>query len=266
MSYYIYWLNHVFPLHTAPVIFAEVFYNENEDEASENGDEFALVILSVVKLVITIFVLFFVDKLGRLFFLKTGATIITVSLLSIAISLTVGWEETTVTESGKVEHVHSPLQDALVLIGCSGVVTGFALSYGLVWLIASELSPSHIRGRMLGFFAVLTHGCAALVASTFLSDQEKYGDVYPFWVYFCCSLASLAFIFAAVPETEGVDGCVSDDIESLLDETSFWKKDNPIFLYFGRCKKKSPIHHDEIIRIDLCFDDVVATNRRHTFV
>lgn len=251
------------------MIFAEVFYDEEEQAASENGDEFALVILGMLKLLITLFVLFSVDKFGRLFFLKAGATIVTVSLLFVAISLSVSWEETVVTQSGEIEYFHSTMQDVLVLIGCTGVVTGFALSYGPVWLIASELSPSSIRGRMLGFFTVLTHGCAALVTYTFISDQEEYGNARPFWIYFVFSLAGLAFFFVAVPETVGVDGCECEDVESLLDESPFWSwsKNSLISRCFGQCrdgfKMKTPAQ--EVTRIDLGFDDVVDTNGRPSF-
>jgi len=164
----------------------------------------------------------------------------------------------------------------LVLIGCTGVVAGFALSYGPVtWLVTAELSPSSIRGRMLGFYTVLTHGCAALVSYTFLSGQEKYGEAYPFWLYFFCSLASFAFIIAAVPETGGVTGSDGEDVESLLDDTLFWSKDNPLYrclrpvLRFlpctGGCKKQNS--QQELGRIDSCFDDVDGpmSGRRPSF-
>lgn len=214
---------------TAPVIFAEVFYNYDEEEAAKNGDAIAsellttTIILGVVKFVITTFVLFEVDKLGRRFLLKAGAGIVTVSLLFMAMGFTVGLEDVQVTASGDAELVHSNYQEALAVIGCTGVVAGYALSYGpITWLVTSELSPSSIRGRMLGFYTVLTHGSAALVSYTFLSGQDKYGEAYPFWLYFFCSLASFAFIIAAVPETGGIAGSDGEDVESLLDDTLFW--------------------------------------------
>jgi hypothetical protein len=261
---------HINIINYAPVIFAEVFYNYNEEEASENGGTIAsellttTIILGVVKFVITTFVLLEVDKLGRRFLLKAGAGIVTVSLLFLAIGFTVGLEDTRVTESGAEELVHSSVQEALVLIGCTGVVAGFALSYGpITWLVTSELSPSSIRGRLLGFYTVLTHGCAALVSYTFLSGQEKHGEAYPFWLYFFCSLASFAFIWVGVPETGGVTGSDGEDVESLLDDTLFWSKDNPIYArccrpLFGTCPVgcKRNTSMQEVARIDSCFDDV----------
>mmetsp|Transcript_59539 Transcript_59539/g.126569 ORF Transcript_59539/g.126569 Transcript_59539/m.126569 type:complete len:602 (+) Transcript_59539:294-2099(+) len=260
---------HINIINYAPVIFAEVFYNYDEEEASENGDAIATelltttIILGVVKFVITTFVLFEVDKLGRRFLLKAGAGIVTVSLLLLAISFTVRLEDTQVTKSGETELVHSSYQEAMALIGCTGVVAGFALSYGpITWLVTSELSPSSIRGRMLGFYTVLTHGSAAIVSYTFLSGQEKYGEAYPFWLYFFCSLASFAFIVAAVPETGGVAGGDGDDVESLLDDTLFWSKDNPLYRCFGPFVAACPVgcnrskSEHELGRIDSCFDDV----------
>jgi len=261
---------HINIINYAPVIFAEVFYNYKEDEAAENGGAIAselmttTIILGVVKFIITTFVLFEVDKLGRRFLLKAGAGIVTVSLLFLAIGFSVNMENTQFTESGETELVHSSFQRALVLIGCTGVIAGFALSYGpITWLVTSELSPSSIRGRMLGFYTVITHGSAAIVSYTFLSGQEKYGEAFPFWLYFFCSLAGWAFIVGAVPETGGVTGSDGEDVESLLDDTLFWSKDNPLYRccrpVFGcpcpiGCKKNHS--QQELGRIDSCFDDV----------
>jgi hypothetical protein len=116
---------------------------------------------------------------------------------------------------------------------------------------------------MLGFYTVLTHGSAALVSYTFLSGQEKHGEAYPFWIYFGCSLASFAFIVLAVPETGGVAGSDGEDVESLLDDTVFWSKDNPIYRCFSPLFRTCPAgciknntSQQELGRIDSCFDDV----------
>ena len=207
---------------------------------------------------------FQVDHLGRLFLMKAGVGIITVSLLFLAFAFSVRWEDKYVTDSGQTDLSHSKIQHALVLIGCTGVVAGFALSYGAInWLITSELSPSSIRGRMLGVSTVLNHGCAALVSFTFLSGQEKYGAAMPFWLYFFCSFASFVFIIVAVPETGGVAGGDGEDVDSILDDTLFWSKDNPLYRFLAPylgcpcsvvCGKRES---DEELRrnIDSCFDD-----------
>eukprot|EP00574_Skeletonema_japonicum_P003136 CAMPEP_0201723570 /NCGR_PEP_ID=MMETSP0593-20130828/7584_1 /ASSEMBLY_ACC=CAM_ASM_000672 /TAXON_ID=267983 /ORGANISM="Skeletonema japonicum, Strain CCMP2506" /LENGTH=580 /DNA_ID=CAMNT_0048214699 /DNA_START=131 /DNA_END=1870 /DNA_ORIENTATION=- len=218
---------HINIINYAPVIFAEVFFNYSEEEAAKNGEAIATellnttIILGVVKFVITTFVLFEVDKLGRRFLLKAGAGTVTVSLFFLALAFSVNLEDVeSISASGEIEYVHSDYQHVLALIGCTGVVSGFALSYGpITWLVVAELSPSSIRGRMLGFYTVLTHGCAAIISYTFLSGQSMHGEAFPFWLYFSLSLVSFVFIIIAVPDTGGVVGSDVDDVESILDNT-----------------------------------------------
>jgi MFS family permease len=261
---------HINIINYAPVIFAEVFYNYNEEEAAKNGGVIAsellntTVILGVVKFVITTFVLFEVDKLGRRFLLKVGAGTVTVSLLFLALAFSVKLEDVK-SEFGseEVEHSHSNYQAALAVIGCTGVVSGFALSYGpITWLVVAELSPSSIRGRILGFYTVLTHGMAALISYTFLSGQALHGESFPFWLYFIFSLISFFFILVAIPETGGVAGSDVDDVESLLDETWFWSSDNPLSILCrpflacpAGCNKRQNRSREELGRIDSCFED-----------
>ncbi|KAL7453030.1 hypothetical protein ACHAWC_004727 [Mediolabrus comicus] len=263
---------HINIINYAPVIFAEVFYNYDEEEAEKNGSAIAsellntTIILGVVKFLITTFVLFEVDKLGRRFLLKAGAGTVTVSLLFLALAFSIRLENVeSVSESGEITYSHSNYQHALALIGCTGVVSGFALSYGpITWLVVSELSPSSIRGRMLGFYTVLTHGFAALISYTFLSGQAMHGESFPFWLYFILSLISFLFILIAVPETGGVAGSDVDDVESLLDETWFWNRnDNPLCIIFrpftmcptGCIKGGQHRSREELGRIDSCFDE-----------
>lgn len=258
---------HINIMNYAPVIFAEEFYDYDEETAAESGVIAAellttTIILGLVKFVITTFVLFQVDKLGRRFLLKAGAGIVTVSLLFLAIGFSVSLEVETISViTGELEYSHTEPQKFLVLIGTSGVVAGYALSYGPIsWLVTAELSPSSIRGRMLGFYTVLTHGSAAIVSYTFLSGQERHGLAFPFWLYFVFSLASFLFIYVAVPETGAVTGSDGEDVESLLDDMHFWSLDNPFNVCWCKmlglchiCKKTVP---EEMGRIDSCFDDV----------
>ena len=102
----------------APVISAEEFYEYDEETAAESGVICAellttTIILGLVKFVITTFVLFQVDKLGRRFLLKAGAGIVTVSLLFLAIGFSVSLEVETIT--GELEYSHMEPQKALVL-------------------------------------------------------------------------------------------------------------------------------------------------------
>jgi hypothetical protein len=249
----------------APIIFAEAFFDYDEEQATQDkavASELlsTTIILGVVKFVVTTFVLFEVDKLGRLFLMKTGAGLVSVSLFCLAIGFSVNLEISNESESGATAYVHSSFQKAMILIGSTGCVAGFALSYGpITWLLASELSPSSIRGRMLGFYTVLTHGSAALVSYTFLSGQVKYSEAAPFWLYFICSIVSCLFIVLAVPDTGDVD---DGDVESLLDELWFWGEDNPFYCCGNTAldckilnKRKKSQRGEEMGRINSCFEN-----------
>lgn len=254
----------------APVIFAEAFFDYDEEQATNDGAVASellstTIILGVVKFAVTTFVLFEVDKLGRLFLMKAGAGLVTVSLLCLATGFSVKLESTYEDASGDIEYQHTSFQKVMVLIGCAGCVAGFALSYGpITWLLASELSPASIRGKMLGFYTVLTHGSAALVSYTFLSGQVKYSEAAPFWLYFICSVVSWLFIVLAVPETGDVD---DGEVESLLDELWFWGEDNPLNCCthpaLDCTKRRNSERVDEMGRINSCFEDGSLDRSRH---
>lgn len=135
----------------APVIFAEAFFDYDEEQATEDeavATELlsTTIILGIVKLIVTTFVLFEVDRLGRLFLMKAGAGLVSVSLFCLAIGFSVNLESADENDSGDVEYQHTSFQKAMVLIGCTGGVAGYSLSYGpITWLLASELSPASIR-------------------------------------------------------------------------------------------------------------------------
>ena len=242
----------------APVIFAEAFFNYDEQQATQDGGGVTsellstTIILGIVKFVVTTFVLFEVGKLGRLFFMKAGAGMVSVSLFCLPIGFSVELKISYETDSGAAQYVLSSFQKARC-------VAGFALSYGpITWLLASELSPASIRGRMLGFYTVLTHGSAALISHTFLSGQVKYSEAAPFWLYFICSIVSCLFIVLAVPETGGVDEA---DVEGLLDELWLWSDDKPLkccnydILCCRRYHKQSCPNGEEMGRINSCFEE-----------
>jgi hypothetical protein len=79
-----------------------------------------------------------------------------------------------------------------------------AASFGpLTWLIVSELFPSSIRGRALGFATVVTYMAAGLVSNTFLSIQKEFGISTCFALYWTSTAVSIVFAWLAVPDTGG---------------------------------------------------------------
>ena len=205
-------------LNFAPEIFSEVFYGST---AVTDGDSTMLlgtnIILGVVKFFITSLVIWEVDMVGRRFLLLGGMSIITLSLLCLVAAFS--------SETGE-EGQFSQVQKALSLMGTTGVVAGYAMSYGpLTWLITSEMFPSNIRGRTIGFMTVLTYAFAAVISYTFLTGQEILGPAGPFVMYLMFSLCSLAFGYLAIPNTANVEvGGDGEEVDNLLNQTWIWRQ------------------------------------------
>mmetsp|Transcript_52004 Transcript_52004/g.156072 ORF Transcript_52004/g.156072 Transcript_52004/m.156072 type:complete len:391 (+) Transcript_52004:276-1448(+) len=213
-------------LNFAPEIFAQLFYGTSTEDNSE-ALLVTTIILGSVKFLITSLVIWEVDTIGRRYLLLGGVGLITTSLLFLVIAFSTGLETEFLNSStGAVDTRYSTTQQGLALVGCTGVVAGYALSYGpLTWLITSEVFPANIRGRALGSMTVLTHASAVLFSYTFLSLQEAVSPAAPFGLYFSCSFLSLCFAYVAVPDTGGVkaegDG---EDVDELLDGMCFWRQ------------------------------------------
>ena len=205
---------HINVLNFAPAIFAEVFSTSSSQSSSLLA---TTVILGVLKFLLTTFVIFEVDKIGRRFLLLSGIVIITVSLLLITAAYTLGSEQ---------ESEFTATQRGFAVVGCSGVVAGYALSYApLTWLIVSEIFPSTIRGRALGITTITTNAAAALISYTFLSGQDIFGAAAPFAIYFSLSLGSFVFAVLAIPDTGDfvADAGDGQDIEQILGSMPLWK-------------------------------------------
>ena len=201
---------HINVLNFAPIIFAEVF-----GSATSSSLLATTVILGVLKFLLTTFVILEVDKIGRRFLLLSGIAIITISLLLITAAYTPTQEESEFTHAQRV----------LAVVGCSGVVAGYALSYApLTWLITSEIFPSSIRGRALGMTTITTNAAAALISYTFLSGQDIFGAAAPFATYFVFSVGSLVFACIAIPDTgDVVAGGDGKDVDDIIDSMPLWK-------------------------------------------
>jgi len=120
--------------------------------------------IGVLKFFTTCVVIWKVEKMGRRLLLLSGMACIVVALAFLCIAFA--------SQSDQDGTVHQYLG----LAGVYGVAGGYAASFGpLTWLVTSELFPSSIRGRALGFATIVTYITAALVSRTFLSLQNAVG-------------------------------------------------------------------------------------------
>ncbi len=142
--------------------------------------------VGAINFVFTFVAIWLVDKAGRKPLLILGTAVQTISLFSV------GWM------------YHRGNQGVGVLIAVLGYVAAFAMAMGPIpWIIISEIFPARIRGRAssVGTFSVWLS--CFLVAQTFPSLQQGIGLDRTFYAYGACSLASLIFVAAVLPETKG---------------------------------------------------------------
>ncbi len=204
---------------------AEIFAMLNGNEVSANdtnidGEEDLTPIeltvgIGVLKFLTTCIVILCIERGGRRFWLLSGMTCILLSLSFLCIAF-IGRDDESISDSSTPPHDSSSLKNDLGIVGIYGVAVGYAASYGpLTWLITSELFPSSIRGRALGFATVVTYVAAGLVSRTFLSLQESIGLAATFALYWVATFISIVFVWLAVPDTKMNPEEISEEMNSL---------------------------------------------------
>ena len=173
------------------------------------------IIIGTIKFVITCFVIWRIEFLGRRLLLLGGLITIAVSTLLLSITF---WHQE--RHDGQNERMDS-FSAMIALVGMVGVAAGYAASFApLTWLLISELFHTKFRGRALGSSTIITYLSAALVSLFFLSVQKQLGPSGPFTIYFAVSLISTIFAAFAVPDTGGKD---PDEIEVHMKNMRFWR-------------------------------------------
>ena len=177
--------------------------------------------IGILKFLTTIVVILFVERVGRRPLLLSGMMVILVSL-TFLIGAFSGYSDVDIQQQDQqVESISASMKSNLGIIGIYGVAVGYAMSFGpLTWLITSELFPSLVRGRALGFATVVTYVAAGIVSRTFLSLQNEIGLSKCFMLYFSATIVSIVFVWLGVPET-GNEKTV-DEINRDLDNSWIW--------------------------------------------
>jgi MFS family permease len=215
----------------APLILAAASANSaNSRDASLEA--YATVSIGIMKFIVTIFVIWKIESIGRRTFLLWGIATIAVGLflLAVAFAGTKVVQEQNVNNDGgeqaqteeKVSHVENTYSGFFLAVpGVLLVVCGYSMSYGpLTWLITSELYPTEIRGRALGVSTIVTYACAAIVTFTFLSASALVGSSILFSCYLSITCIGFLFAYLAVPDTGGRN---PDGIDLDLDRMIWWQ-------------------------------------------
>ncbi len=102
----------------------------------------------------------------------------------------------------------------MVLLAILGFVASFAVSIGpVMWVLFSELFPTHIRGLAISFVGFINSGISFLVQLVFPWELANLGSAMTFLIYGAFAFAGLVFIVTNIPETKGRS---LEELETLL--------------------------------------------------
>jgi len=217
----------------APLIFAESIkedtgydgnVNDDKDNAGETENK-SMIIIGLVKFTVTVFVIWRIEYIGRRFLLIIGNSLIVAGLLALVISFGGSSNTADVDNSGDGGTSWSPLTGIktfhLALPGVLLVVCGYSMSFGpLTWLLTSEMFPTEIRGRALGYSTIISYICGAISTETFLFSQSILGPSAVFGVYSVFTFACVLFAYLAIPDTGGK---TVEEIDRSLNQMYWWK-------------------------------------------
>mmetsp|Transcript_3851 Transcript_3851/g.10105 ORF Transcript_3851/g.10105 Transcript_3851/m.10105 type:complete len:669 (+) Transcript_3851:67-2073(+) len=218
----------------APLIFAEAMKRDFEVDKSTDDDnnnagrseDMSMIIIGLVKFFVTVLVIWRIEYIGRRFLLIFGNILIAMGLLALVIAF--GGSSTSVDVDDNTADAAtswSPLTNIntfhLALPGVLLVVCGYSMSFGpLTWLLTSEIFPTDIRGRALGYSTIVSYICGAISTETFLFSQSILGPSFVFGVYCVVTVAGILFVYMAIPDTGGKS---VEKINDSLQEMYWWK-------------------------------------------
>ena len=145
------------------------------------------VYIGIANLIFTVIALWLVDKFGRKTLLISGCFACTLAL-------------------GYLTYAYSiPTPSSIgVLVAILAYIGFFALSLSpLMFVVTSEIYPSHIRGTAMAVSTGISWGCAFLVVQLYPWMETTLGANVAFGIFAVLCLAAGLFIKFLIPETKG---------------------------------------------------------------
>lgn len=157
------------------------------------------IIFGLVNVLFTFIAIWKVDKLGRRPLYLVGTVCATISLFLTGAFFIAG-----------------NVSGLLILTVVTLFLASFAFSIGpLKFVVASEIFPTHIRGRALGISIMVMWVADAIVGQLTAVMLREIGVAYTFWVFGFFCLIAFIVVYRLLPETKG---------KSLEEIETFWKK------------------------------------------
>ncbi|MEO1451451.1 MAG: MFS transporter, partial [Bacteroidota bacterium] len=92
----------------------------------------------------------------------------------------------------------------LVLIGILGFVASFAVSLGpVMWVLLSELFPTHIRGIAISAVGFINSVVSFLVQLIFPWELAHFGNSVSYLLFAILAIIGLVILYFSLPETKG---------------------------------------------------------------
>ncbi|KAF8007905.1 hypothetical protein BT93_K1794 [Corymbia citriodora subsp. variegata] len=162
----------------------------------------ATVAVGVTKTSFILVAIFLIDKVGRKPLLYISTIGMTVCLFIVGVSLSL--------LKGGVAGA-APL---LAILFVCGYVAFFSIGIGpICWVVSSEIFPLRYRAQAAALGAAGNRLCSGLISMSFLSVSRAITVAGTFFIFAAMSAASVAFVYALVPETRGKS---LEQIESLF--------------------------------------------------
>ncbi|WP_246627995.1 sugar porter family MFS transporter [Paenibacillus oenotherae] len=176
-------------MYYAPVIFKEA-------GMGANASLIQTILIGFVNLAFTILSLWLVDKVGRKALLLIGSASMTVCLTVIGLAF-------------YTDHTSGPWVLLFILL----YVASFAISLGAVlWVVLSEIFPSHIRGKAVAIGTMAHWVADYAVSQSFPPLLHTSGPAVTFWIFALMALITVVFTWRMIPETKGKS---LEEIETL---------------------------------------------------
>lgn len=199
---------------------------------------FASILVSLFKLVATLFATFTVDSQGRKLLLYIGCSLMLAALVSLGTAFlfpytsmsqcnsftsdstciaTCMWDTSkcgfSTCEDAGFEDIGctccSPQgmtkQKAIILISLFIYIGGYQVGFGPIsWLMISEIFPLEVRGKAVSIAVVTNFFWNTVMTFFFPVELDFIGAAATFYLYAVILLLGIYFIYTRVPETKGL--------------------------------------------------------------
>ncbi|KAL1324244.1 polyol transporter 5 [Arachis ipaensis] len=161
---------------------------------SDNKKLLATVAVGFVKTIFILVATFFLDRVGRRKLLLSSVSGLIISLLTLAVSLTV------VNRSKTTLNWAIGLSIASVL----SYVGSFSIGSGpITWVYSSEIFPLRLRAQGVAIGAVVNRVTSGVISMTFLSLTKAITTGGAFFLFAGIAAAAWVFHYTLLPETRG---------------------------------------------------------------